>query len=128
MHDYHYIYFAIKEEETPEMRDLHRYVIKTHAPHWRDIGIELKLKITTLDIISRDNPLNCIACFGRTLDKWLKSNPDASWGALEVAITNVRRAELGLEPVNDVYGKCVTISGRYVFFTVGIFLYVCLSN
>ena len=103
------------------MIDLYRYVIKTHAPHWRAIGIELKLEINVLDIISRDNPLDCTACFERTLDKWLKSNPNASWDALEVAITNVRRAELGLEPVNDdVYGECVAISGWwYVLVTRG---------
>ena len=102
------------------MIDLHRCVIEAHAPHWRDIGIELKLEINVLDIISSDNPFNCTACFKRTLDKWLKSNPNASWDALEVGITNVRRAKLGLEPVNDVYGECVAISGWwYVLVTRG---------
>ena len=100
--------FTVIEENTPEMKDLHRYVIKTYAPEWRDIGLELNLKATALDIIAKDNPLNCMACFERTLDMWLKSTPHATWKTLEVAITNARRANLGLKPVTNVYGEYVT--------------------
>ena len=101
-------FFTVLEEKTPKVKDLHRYVIKEYAPEWRDIGLELDLKTTVLDIIAKDNPLNCTACFEKTLDMWLKSNPNATWKILEVAITNARRAHLGLKPVTDVQGEHVT--------------------
>ena len=72
------IYFAIIETQTPDMKNLHRYVITIHAPDWKAIGLELNLKASTLEIIAADNPLKCTVCFEKTLDKWLKSTPDAT--------------------------------------------------
>ena len=90
------------------MRDLNRYVTRKYATDWEDIGIELGLDLDVLKIVSksRDNPLQSVACLRETLDKWLKLNTDdATWRTLEVALTNVNRAKLGLDPVDDVYGK-----------------------
>ena len=89
------------------MRDLNRYARK-YATDWYDIGIELGLELDVLNIIKKDNPQECVACFQNTLDKWLKLNTDdATWKTLEVALTNVNRANLGLDPVDDMYGKDV---------------------
>ena len=85
------------------MKDLNRHVTNTYAYDWEHIGIELNLKHETLKTISKDHWQDCIICFKRTLDKWLESTPDASWRTLEVAITNVNRSRLGLNPVNDIY-------------------------
>jgi len=98
------------EEETPTMMDLYRYVTNMHAADWKGIGLELQLKPETLEIISKDNPHECVACFQKTLDKWLKSTTHATWRALELAITNTKRAKLGLNPVTDVYGEYCTIT------------------
>ena len=50
--------------------------------------------------------MKSVACLRYTLDKWLELNTDdATWKTLEIAITNVNRLKLGLNPVNDVYGK-----------------------
>ena len=88
------------------MRDLNRYVAKKYASDWEDIGMELGLKLDVLKIIAKDNPLQSIACLRETLDIWLKTNTDdATWKTLEVILTNVNRAKLGLDPVDDVYGK-----------------------
>ena len=52
--------------------------------------------------------MQSVPCLTETLDKWLKLNTDdVTWRALEVALTNVNRAKLGLDPVGDVYGKDV---------------------
>ena len=59
------------------MRDLNRYVIKKYGVDWKDIGLELELKLDTLKIISKDNQHDCVACFQSTLDKWLQSTPNA---------------------------------------------------
>ena len=92
----------IIEEATPTIKELYRYVTNSYADDWEHIGIELDLKRETLKIISK-NHQDCITCFKRTLDEWLTSTSDASWRTLEVAITNVNRSRLGLEPVNDIY-------------------------
>jgi len=58
-----------------------------------------------LDIIESDHPNQNVDCFRKVLDKWLKLTPTATWKTLEVALTNVRRLQLHLTPVDDVYGK-----------------------
>ena len=89
------------------MRDLNRYVMK-YATNWHDIGIELGLDLDVLDIIEKDHSQQSVKCFQKTLDKWLKLNTiDVTWKTLEVALTNVNRTNLGLNPVDDVYGKNV---------------------
>ena len=90
------------------MRDLNRYVTMKYATDWYNIGIELRLELDVLDITENDHSQKCVICFQKTLDKWLKLNTDgATWKTLEVALTNVNRAKLGLDPVDDVYGKDV---------------------
>ena len=101
-------------ESTPTMRDLNRYVVTAHATEWKDIGIELELKLCTLGIISKNNQNECVACFQHTLDQWLQLTPHATWSMLEVAITNVRRARLDLKPVTDIFCKYLTISDNII--------------
>ena len=88
------------------MKDLNRYVTRKYTTDWYDIGIELGLELDVLNIIENDHPQKNVPCFQKTLDNWLKLNTDdTTWRALEVALTNVNRAKLGLNPVNDVCGK-----------------------
>ena len=88
----------------PTMKDLNRYIVRKHATDWYDIGIELDLELDILDIIKEDNPQQSVACFQKTLNKWLKLNSEnVAWKTLEVALTNVHRIKLGLDPVDDVY-------------------------
>ena len=95
------------------MKDLNRYVTWKYATSWYDIGIELGLDLDVLDIIEKDHPQQSVTCFKKMLDKWLKLTVnDATWGTLEVALTNVNRAKLGLDPVDDVYGKTCSLHQR----------------
>ena len=101
----------LTENERPTMRDLNRYVVRKYAADWYDIGIELGLELGVLDIIENDHHQRSVACFQKTLDKWLKLNSnDATWTTLEVALTNVNRAKLELDPIDDVYGENVYYS------------------
>ena len=93
------------ETEKPTMRDLNRYVTRKYASDWLDIGLELGLNHSVLKTIENDNPQRCVACLRNALDKWLELNTDATWKILEIAITNVNRLKLEMEPVDDVYGK-----------------------
>ena len=91
------------------MRDLNRYVVKKHATDWWDIGLELGLELHLLQTIKKDNPQQSVICFQETLDRWLKLNPKATWKILEIALTNVNRQNLELDPVDDVYGKSLGV-------------------
>ena len=85
------------------MRDLNRYVIKKYAADWKDVGLELHLQPSMLKVVKRNNPLQAEDCLEEVLDKWLELTPNATWRTLEVALTNVRRLQLDLDPVDNVY-------------------------
>ena len=89
------------------MRDLNRYVTKKYAADWKEIGLELGLQLDTLKLIKKSNPLQVDDCLENVLEKWLQLNRKGTctWKMLEVALTNVNRQQLGLDPVDDVYGK-----------------------
>ena len=100
--------------EVPKWKDLNRRVVPHHAVRWRNIGIELDLVPALLDGI----PENCATktqksqeCLIAVLEKWLMlDGPNATWSKLEHAITNVQRAELGLDPVEmSTYVKLMYI-------------------
>jgi len=67
----------------------------------------LGLELSVIDVIEKDHRDQSVHCFQKTLDNWLKLTPNATWKTLEVALTNVRRQQLGLDPVDDVYGENV---------------------
>ena len=92
------------ESQRPEMKDINRYT-KSYADSWKDVGVELGLQFDRLGIIEKDYSSDCVACFQATINSWLKLTGDkATWKALEVALTNVNRQKLNLDPVDDVYG------------------------
>ena len=41
--------------------------------------------------------------FMEILNDWLRQNSDATWKAVEIALTNVSRLKLNLNPVEDLY-------------------------
>ena len=104
------------ENDTPTMRDLSRYVIKKYASDWKSIGLELGLDNHLLKNIKSDNPLNCVACLQETLEKWMDLNTEGvTWETLELALTNVNRANLKLDPVDDLFGKIMCLKYAYVY-------------
>jgi len=90
------------EDDTPTMKDLNRYVTKKYAADWEDIGLELGLQLDRLKIIKKNNPQQAVDCFKEVMDKWLDSTPNATWKTLEVALTNVRRQQLDLDPIDNL--------------------------
>ena len=91
------------------MWDLNRYVTRKHATMWRDVGLELKLEHSVLKGIEKDNPQDTTNCFKEVLDKWLRLTPSATWKELEIALTNVNRMQLVLDPVDDIYGETMNL-------------------
>jgi len=95
------------EDEKPTIRDLNRYIVTKYATNWYEIGIELGIELCVLDLIKKDNPQQSVHCLLKVLDKWLKVTDNPTWKILEVALTNVTRQQLNLDPVDDVYGESV---------------------
>ena len=66
--------------------------------------MEIKFsKIESIAWRKRDSWSVSIKCFRETLNYWLEENNDATWKSIEVALTNVNRLNLKLNPVDDVY-------------------------
>ena len=80
-------------------------MVKRYAVIWKDVGIELGLELPALESIEENYPKNVATCFQKTLIKWLNLVPGATWNMLEVAITNVKRQDLLLNPVENLYGE-----------------------
>ena len=92
------------------MRDINRYVTRKHAFDWKEIGIELGLKIDVLDVIEEDHPFKSEVCFKDMITTWIESAAiNVTWKVLEVALTNVKRKKMGLASVDDVYDKTKVI-------------------
>ena len=87
------------------MKDLNRYVINKFAIDWKDVGLELGLNLSVLHMVKVDHLNQSRMCLQAILEKWLRLTPDATWRALEIALTNVTRQKLDLDPVDDVYGE-----------------------
>ena len=105
------------------MKVINKYVTWRYADDWRDIGLQLHLddrKLCKIDIKHQCNE----AKFCCMITYWIKKEcGDATWKALEVALTNVNRQKLGLDPVYDVYGMII-----YLLYTYNIYLYITLSQ
>ena len=83
------------------------------------------LDLDILEIIAKDNE-RIEDCLQEVLNKWLKLTPNATWRTLEVALTNVRRLQLGLNPVYRLnYGetKVLTVI-NYVYLLILCSLYL----
>lgn len=77
-----------------------------HAINWKEIAGELRLKPEVVDIIAADcQSQKHENCLKEVFRRWLKSDTDASWIKLELALTNVTRIQNGLQPVTNMYGK-----------------------
>lgn len=49
------------------------------AAEWYQLGTQLKLQISTLNRIKKDNPNDSRACLSDALEQWHRQNPKASW-------------------------------------------------
>ena len=107
------------------MKDLNRYVINKYAMYWRDIGFELDLEHSKIDIIET-NYSECEKRFYEVLKAWLQLDKNISWKALEVAIMNAKILKGGGNLIDYVDGKDVL---RLNFVCMIIIMYrISLSN
>ena len=100
------------------MIELERHgVAQQYAADWFETGVKLGLNDfpNVLENITESSLENDRLCFHEVLYKWLKLFPDATWRSLEVALTNVKREKLHLDPVTDVnISKCACDISSFV--------------
>ena len=96
-------YICYVENVAPKMKDINRYIATKYHYDWKNIGLELDLDYHQLDVIEINHKDNK-AKFLDMIRFWIQRGGVATWKALEVALTNVKRQKLGLGPVDDVYG------------------------
>ena len=80
------------------MKDLNRYLTK-HCLYWKSIGLNLDLTIESLSLIESNENEKKKECFGSTLQTWLQQDLHATWSKLELAITNAKREQNNLDPL-----------------------------
>ena len=72
-------------------------ILARYCTFWKGTGRNLGLSESVLDVIEEDNKEQR-KCFEMTLKMWLWQDQEkATWGVLELAITNSIRAKLSLE-------------------------------
>ena len=94
----------------PSMKDLANQVIPTVCPMWRDIGLQLNLELSDLNVIEADHPKSVRDCCTIMFDKWLKQDTKASWCTVLSACRTVKdNLSSGPdEPLTKVHIKALT--------------------
>jgi len=89
------------------MWELNRYVVIKQAIKWKEIGGELGLKPEVINNIGANfqsfDREKHESCLKEVFKKWLEVDTGATWSKLELALTNVARAEQGLPPVSYLH-------------------------
>ena len=76
-------------------------ILTDHCRLWRGVGLKLGLQASVLNNIE-DDYSRIRKRFEKTLDAWMGQYGDnATWGTLELAITNANRVDLGLKPLSE---------------------------
>ena len=88
-------------DDRPDKRELSRHVLQ-EAAQWEALGLELGLKDYDIDIIAKDHPNDSTMCCRVMLQKWLETDPLASWNKLNDAVEHIRSSITGpLSVVSD---------------------------
>ena len=86
-------------DRRPEHKELAQFLVE-HSLKWKDIGLQLGLQQSLINLIEADHPLNKRECFRVALQRWLEQDVHATWSTLELAITNANRISLGCSPLD----------------------------
>ena len=82
------------ESTKPTMAEIHRHVRDEIAYKWFDLGILLKVPDHQLDIIYMNHCYNTQFCCTEMFSYWLKTDTEASWRKLIIALRNMAQNSL----------------------------------
>ena len=78
------------------MSDLNRYIVEQQAAQWETLALELGLMDYHIANITRDNPKDSVTSCRVMLQKWLDTEPLASWSKLNDAVKKIKSPTTGL--------------------------------
>ena len=85
--------------ERPAAKDYQKFLLD-YCLDWQSIGLQLGLKQALLNLTEANNRNQHRECLRLTLQNWLQMDTKATWSKLELAITNVNRVKLGIDPLD----------------------------
>ena len=103
----------------PSLRDLNRLQV---APQWYELGLELGLTKSDLDIIEKDDGRDSSTCRRKMFSKWLSSSNDASYSGLVDALVEIDKKDVA-EFVSQKFCKLYTYIFGYSFSAQHVALY-----
>ena len=73
------------------MKDVENHVVTKCAPQWEQLGRELNVDQSLINIIQHDHGNDCVECCSRMLEAWLEQNihDTTTWETLIKAIDNL---------------------------------------
>ena len=71
---------------TPSLKDLYEHVTPDYAMYWKTIGILVGVPVNELKIIEHDFVNRAVLCCNMMLQRWLETDPTATWEKLFAAI------------------------------------------
>ena len=73
------------------MKDIQDHVVTKWAPQWKQLGKELNVDQSLINIIQHDHGNDCVECCSRMLEAWLEQNTHdtTTWETLTEAIDNL---------------------------------------
>ena len=93
----------------PKLKDL----VLVQTKEWYDLGLQLGVEDTDLDVIQSNNPQNLRACRREMFKAWLKMTPTPTYQQLVdalMAVGEVREADT----LHKKFGKC-TAAALHLF-------------
>ena len=100
MHCTFYISYCILADDKVDPNEIDN-ILTEYCRLWKGVGLKLGLEAPVLNNIEADYR-HQRKRFDKTLSAWMDLYQDkATWGVLELAITNANRADLGIKPLSE---------------------------
>ena len=80
---------ATTGREKPKIKDIQNYVVTRWASKWRQLGKQLNIDQSLLDIIEKDHLNDCKLCCTKMFSTWLQTNPTVCWEDITTAMDKV---------------------------------------
>lgn len=102
--------------DKPSHRQLYMYAIKEVAPHWYNLGVQLlkEESVYMLKSIKENHPNNVQKCCSEMFDYWLRTDTNASWNTLIVALEQSGQNALAVKIKRDVLKGILSTGGNII--------------
>ena len=96
---------------TPPMKPQLKDLVLVQTTKWYNLGLQLGIEVTELDVIEENNPKDIDACKRKMFKTWLKITPNPSYQQLVEALQTVGE----ITEVDCLSGKTMPVLEVEVF-------------